>query len=51
MRQFRFRMYYWIGMHLPRWLVRLALYRAGWTLIRGNEVVPEITFMDVLKRA
>lgn len=47
----RFRIYYWLALRMPKWLVRMALYRAGWTLIEGNEVVPEVRFMDILRRA
>jgi hypothetical protein len=46
-----FNIYYWFAMHMPKWLVRMALYRAGWTMIKDDEVVPEVTFMDVLQRA
>ncbi len=47
----KFKIYYWLGMHLPKGLVRLALYRAGWTLFEDDEIIPEVTFMDILKRA
>jgi hypothetical protein len=47
----RFEVWYWIGMRLPKSLVRLALYRAGWTLMLGDEHVPDVPFVEVLRRA
>jgi hypothetical protein len=47
----RDRVNFWVCRHLPDHLVFWALIRAGAREIHGGEVVPEVTFTTVLKRA
>jgi hypothetical protein len=41
----------WFAYRLPRRLVYWALIRAGVEHIHGDEVVPSVPFMEVLRRA
>lgn len=40
----------WLAKFYPEWLVTDALIHAGVRTIRDDEVVPEVTFMDVYER-
>lgn len=40
----------WLAKFYPKWLVTDALIHAGVRKIRGDEVVPEVSFMDVYER-
>lgn len=40
----------WAAYRLPRRLIYWALIRAGVTHIESGEVVPEVPFMEVLRR-
>lgn len=40
-----------IAHHLPRRLAYWSLIDSGVRHIRGDEVVPDVTFLDVLERA
>lgn len=44
------RFYTWLAWRLPRCLVYWVLIRAGVTTIGDNEIVPEVTFVDVIQR-
>jgi hypothetical protein len=40
----------WLATKYPKWVVTDALIHAGVRKIREQEVVPEVTFMDVYER-
>lgn len=40
----------WLAQYYPKWVVTDALIHASARKIRGNEVVPEVTFMTVYER-
>jgi hypothetical protein len=40
----------WLAKFYPEWLITDALIHAGVRKIRDDEVVPEVTFMDVYQR-
>jgi hypothetical protein len=40
----------WVSRHIPSYLVYWSLIHAGIKSIRSDEIVPDVTFMDILSR-